>query len=906
MSMKKWARSATASSVSRSLRQKPKVLLDKIKHSDDKADLTYKLPANTSSQYENIDTSYNEKLECKIDKNMGYSAGNESDRQLDSCTNTPKAKRFNSGTVNAPSLGLYDFGLAINDFDIGLPSPVSLRLFYHPVASVKEKLCFEPAKSFALNIGLLAVLRSTLCNKLKGVRSLFYKIDSFGGALTPSKFPGIIQASFISDSSFAMAKQLAVSKNLVINADLKKIGIHSDQEIVIKEIPVNLPKSVIESALVKYEKIFSIKIQLIGLWQKALVEFKSFQVADLVVSKWSILLGKDSVCVAKANTNKQMWDLRNSYHALLYTLLIDTTAHNFSDLVQSYGGKTYKRHLVLIYAKKQTPVFCLVFFSGATWAFVISGSSKNSYSILLIENNSSIGSVNSLMSVVKILASRVSVFERLFKNVLDQVANISSKLDRLLAVLSANFAVLFSSKYNPVLNMAVNALLFVPPEIFPSGAHVLTAKVSGLETNLVVLENSIKVILNKLDSFGSGSAWKIATCNVRDMNVPAKQDDIIKWHMVLNNDISIVTETKLCSSIKSWIANKFPGVKVFISGLDAGFLGVGIALIMNEKLAKHVSKISEILGRLLMIHLLFKNKQSVFVLGLYVETSLNKHMIQAGFVNFFIARACNKSIFVILGSNFNKNGNKHSSSFSKCADFGLVNTLVNSSHIKAFTWKNSRSFERTIDYIFVSQSLSNVLVKVCVVDVDEFFNTDYSSVYITIGFGGILDPVLRAIRVQANKAKIASHDNFAMFSDEFTDSHSASDLDGILKLLVSKLVKASHSVSSIEFVFLLDVWMSLNSVNAFIIKFFFLLGSHFDAIRSALAKIRKFYCSLKMMESKCARNSQIRLAIDKRMEKFELNKGQTIRNPGLVKDYVDRIMEGWTRKHVVADNISDD
>ncbi|KAG9298837.1 hypothetical protein G9A89_015858 [Geosiphon pyriformis] len=662
-----------------------------------------------------------------------------------------------------------------------------------------------------------------------------------------------------------------------------------------------------------------------------------------------------------------MWDLRNSYYALLYTLPMNTTAHNLSDLVQSYaccavvcfdtevarkaaihstlvfkgvnfiwaglfsskcvtysnfghissgcgsGKKNFgpgfknkrffcsdsdKRHLVLIYAKIQAFVSYLISFSGATWAFVVSGSPKNLYSTPLVENNSSIGSVDSLMPVVMILALHISVFKHSLKNMSNQIADISHKLDRLLVVSSASFTVPSISKHNPKLDMAVNALLFVffmlsvittiSQDISPSGSHVLTAKIGGLETNLAVLENSYD---NSFLSPMNSLAWKIATCNVKGIN-----------HMVLNNDISIVTETKLRSSIKSWIVNKFPGIRVFTSGLDAGFLSMGVALIMNENLAKHVSKISEILDRLLMVHLLFKNKQSVSVLCLYVKTSLNKHIIQAGLVNFFIVRACNKSTFVILSGNFNEDKNKCSSSFSKCVDLGLVNTLVNSSYIKTSTWKNSRSVERTIDYIFVLQSLSNVLVNGCVVDVDEFFSIDYSSVQITIGLGEILDPVLRAIHVQANKDR--------------------------LELLVSKLVKTSCSVSSNEFVFLLDVWVSLNSINASTIKSFF-LGSYFDAIRLALAKIKKSYCFLKIMESKYARDFQIRLAIDKKMENFELNKDQTIKSvleqpfykvtlnhlvvnedlilePNLIKFYVNRIIKGWTRKYVVVDDISNE
>ncbi|KAG9291308.1 hypothetical protein G9A89_021810 [Geosiphon pyriformis] len=592
------------------------------------------------------------------------------------------------------------------------------------------------------------------------------------------------------------------------------------------------------------------------------------------------------------------------------------TAHNLSNLVQSYGKKTcYIFKNSVSYAQAHCAVICF---------------DSEDVKETAICSTPVFKGVN-LIWAVTILALHISVLECSLENMSDQMANISCKLDKLLAVLSVSFTVPPTPKHNPVLDMTVNTLLFVSPvpsvvtaisqDISPSGFCVLTVKVDGLKANLAVLENSIKIV------------------------------------------------------------NKFSGVKVFTLGLDAGFLGVGITLIMNENLAKHVSKISEILSRLLMVCLLFKNKQSVSVLGLYAEAFLDECVIQAGLINSFIAKACNKSTFVILGGNFNKNGNKHSFSFSKCIDLSLVNTLVNSFYIKTSTWRNSRGVEKTIDYIFVSQSLSNALVNGHVVDVDEFFCTDYSSVQITIGLGGILDPVLRAIRVQANKDKwkfnvknadrvkweqykTASYDNFTMFFDEFTGSYCLSNLDSMwsvvhkaicfsvnevflktwskdfdggftkcsshyyrLKLLVSKLVKASHSVSSNEFVFLLDVWVSLNFVNTTVIKFFFLLGSHFDAIRSALAKVRKSYYSLKIMELKHVRDSQIRLAINKKMENFELNKDQTIRSilewpfckvtldhlvvnenlilePGLVKFHVNRIMEDWTRKHVVVDNVS--
>ncbi|KAG9304362.1 hypothetical protein G9A89_019924 [Geosiphon pyriformis] len=495
-----------------------------------------------------MDISFDEKLGHKMGKDLGYGADSKSNRPLDSCTNTPKAKCFNSDMVKALSLSPCNFGSTIDNIDMDLPPSVSLKFTFCLVASVKERLCFELTKFFTLDIGLLAVLRSTLCDKLKGVRKLFYKIDGFGGVLTPSKFLGIIRASFMSESSLVLAKQLAVSKNIV--------------EIVIKEILVNLPKSAVESALVKYGKIFSIKIQLIGLCS---------QVADLVVFKWSILLGKDSAHVVKANTDKQIWNLKDSYHALLYILLMGTTAHDLLGLVQLYNRKTCyisrnlvsytraycaviwfdsedtrkaaicstlvfksvnliwtglsslkyaacdnfgyvffecgsdeknfgqsfkkrffcsnsdKKHLVLIYAKKQAPVSYLISFGGVTWASIVSSFPKILSSILFIETNLGMG----------------------------LVADISHKLNRLLAVSLVSVPVFPTPEHNLMLDMAVDTPLFIPfmpgvitaisQDISPSGSQVLTAKVGGLKANLMVLKNSVKAILNNLDSFGSDS-----------------------------------------------------------------------------------------------------------------------------------------------------------------------------------------------------------------------------------------------------------------------------------------------------------------------------------------------------------------------------------------------------------------
>ncbi|KAG9290321.1 hypothetical protein G9A89_007052 [Geosiphon pyriformis] len=148
-----------------------------------------------------------------------------------------------------------------------------------------------------------------------------------------------------------------------------------------------------------------------------------------------------------------------------------------------------------------------------------------------------------------------------------------------------------------------------------------------------------------------------------------------------------------------------------------------------------------------------------------------------------------------------------------------------------------------------------------------------------------------------------------------------------LELLVSKLVRASHMDSAEEFASLLNRWEGLNSVNASVVKSLFLLGSHFNTIWSVLSMVKKSYRASKMSEVERVRESQIRSAIDKRMESFELDKSHTIRNvlehpfhkvtldhlvvddelvlePALVKAKVDAVMERWTRKRNVVSDVT--
>ncbi|KAG9296510.1 hypothetical protein G9A89_015102 [Geosiphon pyriformis] len=160
-------------------------------------------------------------------------------------------------------------------------------------------------KLFMLDIGLDKVASNSSQEKLVVVKKLFSRINGFGKASILSKFSGIIKMTFTSESSLMKATDKAASVKILVNTDLKKSSERSDRAVVIKKIPIRTSAETVHAALSEFGVIKVIKMQLIGLWQKAVVEFEQLDQADLVAAEWSILIGKDTVRMARADSDKE-------------------------------------------------------------------------------------------------------------------------------------------------------------------------------------------------------------------------------------------------------------------------------------------------------------------------------------------------------------------------------------------------------------------------------------------------------------------------------------------------------------------------------------------------------------------------------------------------------------------------
>ncbi|KAG9302309.1 hypothetical protein G9A89_008800 [Geosiphon pyriformis] len=155
-----------------------------------------------------------------------------------------------------------------------------------------------------------------------------------GRDFTFSKFAGIIRMTFTSKLSLVQASKKAGEAKILVNTNLKKSSGCLNWAVVLKKI-------------------------LIRTSTKTVFEFKQIDHADLVMVKWSILIGKNAVHIAKSDINKESWDAQDIYKALLYTLSMETNAHDIWDYVALVGGKSciINCHLVS-YVRARCTIVC--------------------------------------------------------------------------------------------------------------------------------------------------------------------------------------------------------------------------------------------------------------------------------------------------------------------------------------------------------------------------------------------------------------------------------------------------------------------------------------------------------------------------------------------------------------------
>ncbi|KAG9303435.1 hypothetical protein G9A89_013761 [Geosiphon pyriformis] len=669
-----------------------------------------------------------------------------------------------------------------------------------------KKVLEKPLGVIDYDIDLMAIAGKFSQKKLSFIRKIFLSMNGFERASTPSKFGGIIRATFTLEKAMMTAEKLANDHSVVINTNFKHpVNNCTNRAIVMKKIPVGTSIEAVHAAMSEFGLIKTLLYTLpVGtnahdLWDFiGLVGEKTCVINHNPVSYThacyvTVCFGSESDLVSAMAATPVIKEigLHWSHLSLALCSVCSLLGHTSLNCVLVKVGSTLRSRkaplfawdqvrLVTIYAWKSTPISRPLAFSGKTWASVVGASLEHS--------SHGAGSLFGSDNVGKPLPSVVNNLEKYLVNIESGLISFT----RQIGVLAKRLDLLVLAVFQPSPGCQLSVTLPSQNQGEDIVMGVGSSKTIGDETttvNATVKDLFASPYVAKLENMLKG-----LTALVLSLSAYFDGD--------MNNLVSIFTETKLKNKVCLWMATKFGGVQVFSSGLNSGYVGAGVAIVINNSLAKHVYKVSE---------------------------------------------------------------------------------------------------------VSVDRSVTDVL---------EHFDTDHKAVTVFVGLRSFLDVYFSSLHKQANKDcwkfdvkgaddlkwckfKAALAANATVLLDAFDVAQRFSDLDGLL-----------DPMSALE------------------MKSLFLSGSSFDVVRSVLAKIRKFYHSSKLLKSQQAEESHIKQAIDSRMESFESNKSHTIKSvlehsfrkvvldhlivddelilePELVKSKVDEIMEGWTRKHGIESDFSD-
>ncbi|KAG9297857.1 hypothetical protein G9A89_006798 [Geosiphon pyriformis] len=217
------------------------------------------------------------------------------------------------------------------------------------------------------------------------------------------------------------------------------------------------------------------------------------------------------------------------------------------------------------------------------------------------------------------------------------------------------------------------------PSVLFSGFS-LDTQLASLKYFLELLADQVSSLMHKLHGVNLVFLTSLSFSHIVDNS--ASNGSVLKTNMVLDNLVlevlfssSVISDISVFGSSSSKVLTTKVGCLEFklvvfdvsvgsiLMNLDKRFYDVGIAIIMDNSLAYHVSKIEDISDWAISVWLLFKGKLLVAILGLYAGASAANKFNQTLEINFFIAKTVNSSTFMVLGEDFNKNDSGKSANF---------------------------------------------------------------------------------------------------------------------------------------------------------------------------------------------------------------------------------------------------
>ncbi|KAG9288752.1 hypothetical protein G9A89_023049 [Geosiphon pyriformis] len=265
-------------------------------------------------------------------------------------------------------------------------------------------------------------------------------------------FAGIIRVTFTSKLSLAQASKKAKKAKILVNVDLKKSSGHSNQTVIVKEIPIGTSAKTVHTVLSEFGTVVLIKIQLVGLWQKAVVKFGKIEQADLVTAYWSILIEKNTVHTCVINCHLVTYfhvrcavvcfETAKSLNAIIETtpVLRNVNLYWFHLGFSKYAkcekilSDLDKSRLATIYVKHLASVAYSVTFGGMSWAKIAGESSFLPLSVHSnLVNSGSSSEMKPTLPVMVDIEKKFAIFESSLTSLAGQISELAKRLDSLMS-----------------------------------------------------------------------------------------------------------------------------------------------------------------------------------------------------------------------------------------------------------------------------------------------------------------------------------------------------------------------------------------------------------------------------------------------------------------------------------------
>ncbi|KAG9291834.1 hypothetical protein G9A89_012119 [Geosiphon pyriformis] len=292
-------------------------------------------------------------------------------------------------------------------------------------------------------------------------------------------------------------------------------------------------------------KSFALDIELSAVPEKskALVEFESSEVASSVASKWSVLMKKNSM---------------DQHRALLYTLPVDTTAHDLSGLLDSYDKKicfigcnlssyVYNRCGVICFADetfKLTAIKSVPVFKGTSlrWAGLSLACCAKCKQFGHISDVCLSGGISEICGKQVVTDQDRVCLAGIYKKKHAPIAHLVSFSGKTWVQVAGGFFshVAFLVSFNATPSFAVENSLFA---LALPGTQDLYGHLVSLKCSLELLANQVSGILVKLGSLGLVSL--AAASGVSSPEVPMTVAPGLDLNMVLDGESTVSTPSPL-------------------------------------------------------------------------------------------------------------------------------------------------------------------------------------------------------------------------------------------------------------------------------------------------------------------------------------------------------------------------